>query len=94
VTADELIQAELILSRFNKLIRELTRGALVRNHFQPWELEILMDMETCALEPRKREQTLRQYQKAVTRQLETGLGPPMKLSEYLQTKRTRRPSTL
>ena len=81
-----------MLSRFNRLIGELLRGAIVRNTFQPWEVEILMDMDTCGLEPRKRQEILRQYQKAVTRQMETGPGPPMKLSDYLQQRTTRRPS--
>jgi hypothetical protein len=92
VTADDLIQLELMLNRFNRLMRELLRGTIMRNAFQPWEVEILMDMETCELEPRKRGDILRQYQKAVVKQLETGTGPPMKLSQYLQLKMTRRPS--
>ena len=94
MTADDLIQLELMLNRFNQLIRELLRGAIVRNQFAPWELEILLDMDNCGLDPRKRADVLRQYQKAVTRQLETGPGPPMKLSEYLQGKITRRPTTV
>ncbi len=92
VTADDLIELELMLNRFNRLIAELTRGAIVRNSFQPWEIELLIDIETCQIEPRKRADILRQYQKAVTRQLETGPGPPMKLSEYLQQRMTRRPA--
>ena len=94
VTSDDLIQLDLMLNRFNRLITELLRGAIVRNSFQPWEVEILLDMETCELEPRKRIEILRQYQKAVTRQLETGPGPPMKLSHYLQLKMTRRPAIM
>ena len=92
MTADDLIQLDLMLNRFNRLIGELLRGAIMRNTFQPWEVEILMDMDTCGLEPRKRQEILRQYQKAVTRQMETGPGPPMKLSDYLQQRTTRRPS--
>jgi hypothetical protein len=92
VTADDLIEVELMLNRFNRLINELLRGAIVRNTFQPWEVEILLDIDSCELEPRKRQDILRQYQKAVGRQLETGAGPPMKMSEYLQVKMTRRPS--
>ena len=92
MTADDLIELDLMLNRFNRLITELLRGAIARNTFQPWEVEILMDMDACGLDPRKRELVLRQYQRAVTRQLETGPGPPMKLSEYLQLRTTRRPS--
>ena len=92
MTADDLIQLELMLNRFNRLIAELMRGSIVRTTFQPWEIEILLDIESCQIEPRKRLELLRQYQKAVEKQMETGPGPPMKLSEYLQLKMTRRPS--
>ena len=92
VTADDLIQLELMLNRFNRLMGEILRGSIVRTTFHPWEVELLLDMEACQIEPRKRQDTFRQYQKAVQKQMETGPGPPMKLSEYLQQKMTRRPS--
>ena len=81
-----------MLNRFHRLIAELVRGAIARNSFQPWEVDLLLDIEACSLDPRKRVEILRRYEKAVTRQLETGPGPPMRLSEYLQLKMTRRPS--
>lgn len=93
MVADDLIQLEIMLNRFRKLLAELMRGAIVRNAFQPWEVEILMDFQNCALEPRRRMETLRQYQRAVEKQMETGPGPPMKLSDFLQQKTMRRPST-
>jgi hypothetical protein len=92
MAADDLIELELMLNRFRRLIGELMRGVLARNCFEPWEVAILLDMETCAPEPRQRMETLRQYQRAVEKQLETGPGPPMKLSEFLQLKTTRRPT--
>jgi len=92
MAADDLIQLELMLNRFRKLLGELMRGAISRTTFQPWEVEILLDMDNCKLEPRRRLEVLRQYQRAVERQMETGPGPPMKLSEFLQTKTTRRPA--
>ena len=45
VAADELIELELMLNRFNRLIGEVIRGVLARNSFQHWEVEILMDLE-------------------------------------------------
>jgi hypothetical protein len=92
MTVDELIENERTLSRFHRLVRELARGAVVQNTFQPWEIELLLDIEACVLEPKVRNETLRRYQKAVERQLEQGPGPPMKLSTFLQTRSTRRPS--
>jgi len=82
-TADHLIKRELMLNRFNRLMGELARGLAARNTFEPWEIEILLDMQTCQLEPRRRTEILRQYQRAVERQLEVSPGPPIKLSQFL-----------
>jgi len=79
----ELVLLELMLNRFRRLMTELQRGVINRNDFHRWEVEILLDIEECQLDPRYRLETLRQYQKAVERQLDIGPGPPMKLSEYL-----------
>jgi hypothetical protein len=81
---------ELTLNRFNRLIGEVMRGALARNSFQPWEAEILMDLQNCQLKRRRRMEILRQYQRAVERQMTTGPGPPMKLSEFLAMRARRR----
>jgi len=90
VSADELIETELTLNRFRRLIGEVMRGAVARNSFQPWEVEILVDLENCPLKPRRRLEILRQYQRAVERQMVTGPGPPMKLSEFLEMRASRR----
>lgn len=94
MAGDDLIQLELMLNRFRRLIGELIRGALVRNSFQPWEVAILLDIEECHVDSRHRIEVLRQYQRSVEKQMETGPGPPMKLSEFLQLKMTRRPTIL
>ena len=80
--AGDLVEQELMLNRFNRLMGEIMRGVITRNVFQAWEIDVLLDIESCPLE-RRRLETLRQYQKAVERQLETGPGPPMKLSVFL-----------
>ena len=81
--ADGLVEQELTLHRFNRLMGELMRGSITRNVFQPWEIDLLLDIDSCPLERRRRLEILRQYQKAVERQLDIGPGPPMKLSAYL-----------
>jgi hypothetical protein len=91
--ADDIVELELMLNRFRRLISELIRGNLTRNSFQPWEVEILLDVENCALERGQRIEILRKYQKAVEKQMEKGPGPPMKLSQFLQLRMTRRPTT-
>src|SRR5262249_51495720 len=92
--ADDIIELELMLNRFRRLIAELIKGTVARYSFQPWEVAILLDFETCRIEPKRRLETLRQYAKAVEKQLQSGPGPPMKFSEFLQLKMTRRPTKL
>ena len=73
-----------MLNRFRRLVRDLQRGTITRTDFHPWEVDILLDIENCQLERGRREETLRRYQQAVERQLETDPGPPMKLSAFLK----------
>ena len=90
MSADEYEERERQLNRFRRLIGELMRGEMTRNTFEPWEIELMLDFETCQLPARRRMDILRQYQKAVERQLETGPGPPMKLSHFLVLREQRR----
>ena len=79
-----------MLNRFKRLLGEVVRQESARNTFQRWEIEILMDVEACQLESRRRGEILRQYERAVERQLESGPGPPMKLSQFLIIRAQRR----
>ena len=88
--AEELVEQELTLNRFNRLLGEVMRGAVARNSFQPWEVDILLDLENCHLDRRRRLEILRQYRKAVERQMMHGPGPPMKLSDFLELRAQRR----
>ena len=89
-SADDYEHRELQLNRFRRLIGELMRGEMNRNTFETWEIDLLLDFETCQLLLRRRLEVLRQYQKAVERQLESGPGPPMKLSHFLVLREQRR----
>ena len=79
-----------MLNRFKRLLGDLTRGQLVRNTFTPWEVALLLDFEACELPPKRRTEILRQYQRAVERQLSKGAGPPMMLSHFLVLREQRR----
>ncbi len=83
IHVDEL---EARLHQFNKLITELLRGRMTRNTFQPWEVEILLDIEGCALRDANRREMLRRYQRAANRYFERGGRTMLKLSEYLEKK--------
>ncbi len=84
----ETPNSEVLLTRFNKLLQELVRGSMNRNTFQPWEIEILLDIEACNLREGVKRETLRRYQKAVQRAMEKGAPTPIRLSEYLNGKKS------
>ena len=54
-----------------------------RNTFRPWEIELLLDIESCNLRDGSRREVLRRYRKAVQKQLDRGITPVPKLSAYL-----------
>lgn len=87
------IDAETLLNQFNRLVQELLRGTMARNTFRPWEIEILLDIESCQLKDGQKREIMRRYQRAVQRQMEKGATAPMKLSEYLEANRLKREST-
>jgi hypothetical protein len=80
---EESVSGEAVASRFNRLLQDLLHGKLKRNCFQRWEVDLLLDIESCEMGPGAKRQALKRYQRAVARQLEKGVGHPFKLSEYL-----------
>ena len=87
---DSLPDSDAVLAQFNRLIHELLRGNMQRNTFRPWEIELLLDIESCSLRDTNRKDILRRYQKAVQRHMEKGAGVPLKLSQYLEGVRAKR----
>ena len=87
---DSLPDSDAVLAQYNRLVQELLRGNMHRNTFRPWEIELLLDIESCNLREASKRETLRRYQKAVQRQMEKGARLPMKLSEYLEAVKTKR----
>jgi len=87
---ESLPDSETVLAQFNRLIQELLRGNMQRNTFRPWEIELLLDIESCNLREVNKRDTLRRYQKAVQRHMEKGARLPLKLSEYLEAVKNKR----
>ncbi len=87
---DFLPDSEAILAQFNRLMQELLRGNMSRNTFRPWEVELLLDIESCNLRDSTRRELLRRYQKAVQRHMEKGARLPLKMSEYLDSVKAKR----
>jgi hypothetical protein len=87
---DSLPDSDAVLAQFNRLLQELLRGNMHRNTFRPWEIELLLDIESCNLREASKKETLRRYQKAVQRHMEKGARLPLKLSEYLEAVKNKR----
>ena len=73
----------MIINRFSRLVKELLQGQVRRNCFEPWEVDLLVDLQECPLTPSRRAEALRRYQKAVEHQLERGQIPPIRLSQFI-----------
>jgi len=75
---------EIILAQFNQLMEELLAGRMQRCKFQPWEIDILLDVMGCDLSRfTHAEPVIRQYQEAVQIHLANGAPLPLKLSVFL-----------
>ena len=74
---------ELMINRFNRLVKEILAGEVRRTCFQPWEVDVLLDLQDCKLTRSRRDEALRRYQRAVQHQLERGQVPPIKLCEFI-----------
>jgi hypothetical protein len=74
---------ELIINRFNRLVKEILNGEVRRTCFQPWEMGLLVDLEECRLTRSRRDEALRRYQRAVQHQLERGQTPPVRFCDFV-----------
>ena len=86
----ELPDSDAVLVQFNHLIKELLDGDIRRNSFRPWEIDILIDIESCDFGDVSKQNMLRRYQNAVRGQMEKGARLPLKLSEYMELLRIKR----
>ena len=73
-------------TKLKRLIDEVITGELRRCRFDPWEIEILLDIESCKLtgSPVTRQRLLRGYLEAAHRQMEEE-PVPLRLSKYVES---------
>jgi hypothetical protein len=81
---DDEQSTEIVAIRFNRLMQSLIEGYFERTCFQPWEVDLLLDIESCTIQRRSQKRVLQRYQRAVNRQLDNGAALPLRLSEYLR----------
>lgn len=88
------LDSDFVLARFQRLMKDVRMGDWRRNSFEPWEIELLLDIAACDPEIQRRRALLERYQKAVERRLANHCELPMKLSEYIAGLRARRSARL
>ena len=76
--------ADAVAVRFNRLIKCVLEGNLKGNSFQPWEMEILLDVQRCELPYAEFRRAILRYQRHANRRLFDGAPLPPTLSEYLR----------
>lgn len=72
-----------VLEQFSVLMDELLRSGLKRATFQPWEIDILLEVEACGLSAVSKRKALQEYQNAVQAEMEQGAPLPMRFSAFL-----------
>jgi hypothetical protein len=72
------------IAQFNALIQEVIGSRPRRHVFLPWELALLLDIESCTVRQSSRADLLRRYQRAAYQHAAAGAPELLKFSEFLQ----------
>jgi hypothetical protein len=75
---------------FTQLIQELAGGAVRRNRFTQWELDLLLDVQLSRLRKSQRGEALRRYLRAVQTAQVQGAGEPPKFAVFLEGRAPRK----
>jgi hypothetical protein len=78
---------------FNQLVQELISGTVQRHVFTQWELELLLDLQTCSIRKCARADVLRRYLKAVQQQFTDNASNLLRLSAFVEQENEQRTST-
>ena len=81
-----------VLARFSMLMDELLRSGFQRAKFEPWEIDLLLDIECCKLSDAAKRRALHGYESAVQEEMEQGAQKPMRFSAYLKRQEAMMPS--
>jgi hypothetical protein len=79
----------LDLTSFSQLVQELINGAVRRHTFSPWELELLLDLQTCRARKSARAELLRRYLKAVQQQFAVDASRFLRLADFIEREHQR-----
>jgi hypothetical protein len=85
------VELEYRLASLDRLIADLISGQFRRTTFQPWEIEFLLDIQSCHLGELDKKKLLKRYQKAAHRWCDRGGRTLLLLSDYLAKRHRRTP---
>jgi hypothetical protein len=77
---------------FNQLVQELISGTVQRHVFTQWELELLLDLQTCSIRKCARADVLRRYLKAVQQHFTGDACSLLRLSAFVEQENQQRTS--
>ena len=79
------------ISAIQQLIQELIAGTVRRSMFTQWELELLLDLQTCRVRKSSRPEMLRRYMRAVQlHYVKYPAAKPLRLATFLGWEARRR----
>ena len=84
-------ELESRLAGLDNLVADLIAGQFHRTTFQPWEVEVLLDIQACKLGDANKKELLRRYQKAAHRWFDRGGRTLLLLSDYRAKRHCRTP---
>ncbi len=77
------------MTALHQLVQDILGGSVRRNTFTQWELELLLDLQTCGIRKGSRSETLRRYTRAVQQHYAQGATGPLRLSAFLDRENQR-----
>ncbi len=77
------------LTALHQLVQEIIVGSVRRNTFSQWELELLLDLQTCRIRKGARSEMLRRYIRAVQQHYAQGAIGPLRLAAFLDRENQR-----
>ena len=88
VMADPRAERAEMMS-INRLVHEIIGGSVRRHTFSQWELELLLDLQTCRIRKSARAELLRRYVRAVQQHFSEGALAPLRLSAFVDKENQR-----
>jgi hypothetical protein len=84
-------ELERRLDHLDQLVADLSAGRFRRTTFQPWEVELLLDIQACNIGDSNKKELLKRYQRAAHRWFDRGGRTILLLSDYMAKRHRQTP---